>query len=135
MNQTKGEANEAPQPPQCRPSRVAGPSRDRVPSRSAPTLPDDLEHAAAEPVLERLGLLHRYHPTVFFTPPRPEIFHADPERRQGWDEAAAEYERLARSYPELGYRVVVLAKTSVQERADAVLAELSARERNLARQI
>src|SRR5829696_8914157 len=103
----------------------AGPSRDRVRSRSAPTLPHDLEHVAAEPALKRLGLLHRYHPTVFLTPPWPEIFHADPERRHGWDEATAEYERLARAYPELGYRVVVLAKTSVQERADAVLAELS----------
>ena len=29
------------------------------------------------------------------------------------------------AYPELGYRVVVLPKTSVKERADAVLAELS----------
>jgi predicted ATPase len=84
-----------------------------------------LEHVAAEPVLERLGILHRYHPTVFLAPPWPEIFHADPERRHGWDEAIAEYERLARAYPELGYRVVVLAKASIQERADAVLAELS----------
>jgi predicted ATPase len=48
-----------------------------------------------------------------------------PERRHGWDEATAEYERLARAYPELGYRVVVLPKASVKERADAVLAELS----------
>ena len=64
-------------------------------------------------------------PTVFLTPPWPEIFHSDPERRHGWDEAAAEYERLARAYPELGYRVAVLPKASVKERADAVLAELS----------
>ena len=84
-----------------------------------------LEQVAAEPALERFGLLYRYHPTVFLTPPWPEIFHADPDRRHGWDEAAAEYERLARVYPELGYRVVVLPKASVQERADAVLAELS----------
>src|SRR6187200_2742262 len=99
-----------PQPSRGARSRLRSP-RDRPGwvffDRSLVDAASALEHVAAEPALERFGLLYRYHPTVFLTPPWPEIFHADPERRQGWDEAAAEYERLARVYPELGYRVVV----------------------------
>lgn len=85
-----------------------------------------LEYVTHEPVLERLGLTHRYHATVFLTPPWPEIFVADAERRHGFDAAVAEWERLERAYPKLGYRVIVLPKTSVEARADLVLAELDA---------
>lgn len=84
-----------------------------------------LEHAVDEPVLEPLGSVHRYYSKVFFTPPWPEIFHSDPERRHGLSEAIAEHERLERAYARLGYRVVVLPKASVEARANAVLAELA----------
>lgn len=79
-----------------------------------------LEHFAAEPALERLGR-HRYNEAVFLTPPWPEIFTSDPERRHGLEEAIAEYERLERAYPQLGYRLVILPKTSVEARANMVL--------------
>lgn len=82
------------------------------------------QHATGEHVLERLGPAYRYHRTVFLTPPWPEIYVSDPERRHGFDEAIAEYERLERAYPALGYRVVVLPKSSVKERADLILAHL-----------
>lgn len=85
-----------------------------------------LEHVTAEPALEPLGSAHRYHTTVFFTPPWPEIFQSDPERRHGLEEAIAEYERLERAYSSLGYRVVVLPRISVEARADAVLTDLKA---------
>jgi predicted ATPase len=83
-----------------------------------------LEHAAAEPALGSLGRAHRYNRIVFFTPPWPEIFESDPERRHGFGEALAEYTRLERAYLGLGYRVIVLPKTGVQARADVVLSEL-----------
>jgi predicted ATPase len=83
-----------------------------------------LEHATGEPVLERLGSLHRYNAAVFLTPPWPEIYRSDPERRHGLDDAIAEYERLARVYARLGYRVTVLPKVDVAARADLVLAAL-----------
>lgn len=83
-----------------------------------------LEHAAREPMLALLGRAHRYHATVFFTPPWPEIFHNDPERKHGLDEAVAEYGRLERAYRELGYRIVELPRATVESRADRVTAEL-----------
>lgn len=80
-----------------------------------------LQHLTGEPALERLGRAHRYHDQVFLTPPWPEIYVADPERRHGFDEAAAEYERLIQAYRGLGYRLTVLPKVSPAERADLVL--------------
>lgn len=87
-----------------------------------------LEHATNESVLDRLGWAHRYNETVFLTPPWPEIYVRDPERRHGLEDAVAEYERLLLAYPRLGYRVVILPKVSVRARADFILAELSIRD-------
>jgi predicted ATPase len=83
-----------------------------------------LEQATGQAALETTTRLYRYYETVFLVPPWPEIFVSDPERRHGFEEAVAEYERLERVYPALGYRVVALPKASVTERADFVLAEL-----------
>jgi predicted ATPase len=83
-----------------------------------------LEHVTGETALKTLGEQHRYHQRVFLTPPWPEIYETDPERRHGLDDARAEYERLLVVYPSLGYEVVVLPKVSVPERADFVLAML-----------
>ena len=70
---------------------------------------------------------HRYHRRVFLTPPWPEIYATDRERRHGFAEAAAEYDRLRKVYPSLGYEVCILPKTSVGERADFVLSKLPSR--------
>ena len=83
-----------------------------------------LQHVTGEPVLKTLGAQHRYHQRVFLTPPWPEIYETDPERRHGLDDALAEYERLLEVYPSLGYEVIVLPKVSVPERADFVIATL-----------
>ena len=71
-------------------------------------------------------LLHhdRYHPTVFLTPPWPEIYREDNERRHDLDAALSEFERLAALYPALNYSVVMLPKIPVQDRADFVLSTL-----------
>lgn len=80
-----------------------------------------LQHLTGEPVLEKLSAAHRYHPRVFLTPPWPEIYTTDPERRHGFDEAVAEYDRLVAVYPTLGYDVVMLPKIAVADRADFIL--------------
>ena len=80
-----------------------------------------LEHVTGAPALERYGHAHRYHGRVFLTPPWPEIYAADAERRHDLDAAEAEYARLLEAYPRLGYAVGVLPKTSVEARADFVL--------------
>ena len=67
----------------------------------------------------------RYHPTVFLTPPWPEIYSEDAERRNDFEAAVAEFERLKMIYPALGYSVVLLPKIPVEDRADFLLARLS----------
>jgi predicted ATPase len=41
-----------------------------------------LEHLTGEPALATLGGAHRYHKRVFITPPWPEIYVEDAERRR-----------------------------------------------------
>jgi predicted ATPase len=84
-----------------------------------------LEHATGAPA--PLGRAQRpYRRSVFLAPPWPEIYAADPERRHGFEEAAAEYGRLAAGYRRLGYRAVLLPKASVEARAEFVLERLKA---------
>jgi len=83
-----------------------------------------LEHITGEPALASLVRSHRYHRRVFMTPPWPEIYGRDPERRHDLDAAMAEYSRLLEVYRSLGYEVVVLAKLGVAERADLVMSAL-----------
>jgi predicted ATPase len=84
-----------------------------------------LQHLTGEQLLVELGQSHRYHRRVFLTPPWPEIYVTDLERRHGFDTGLAEYSRLLEAYPALGYEVVVLPKVGVVERADFVLTRLA----------
>jgi predicted ATPase len=83
-----------------------------------------LEAMTGAPVLAPLATAHPCHRLVFLTPPWPEIYATDSERRHGMDAAVAEYERLCRDYPALGYEIDILPKVAVAERADHVLARL-----------
>jgi predicted ATPase len=85
-----------------------------------------LQHITGEPALATFGQAHRYHRRVLLTPPWPEIYVADPERRHGLDAAIAEHRRLLDLYPSLGYEVTILPKIGVAERADFVLRGLAA---------
>jgi predicted ATPase len=58
-------------------------------------------------------------------PPWREIYETDNERRHGFEDAVAEYERLAKAYPTLGYLVMTLPKASVSERAGLILKALA----------
>lgn len=85
-----------------------------------------LEHATGVPQLERLCRDHRYHRTVFLTPPWPEIFVTDDARRHDMAAALAEYDRLLVAYAALGYEIEILPKASVAERVEFVLGRLGA---------
>jgi predicted ATPase len=85
-----------------------------------------LEHITGEPALELYGRVHRYHTLVFLTPPWPEIYAADAERRHDLAAALAEYERLLAAYARLGYETVILPKVGVAARADFVRQRLGA---------
>jgi predicted ATPase len=84
-----------------------------------------LQHLTGEQVLAPLGQSHRYHRRVFLTPPWPEIYVTDPERRHDLDASIAEHVRLLEAYPSLGYEVSILPKVGVRERADFVLNALA----------
>jgi predicted ATPase len=71
--------------------------------------------------LTRLGETHRYHRTVFLTPPWPEIYLTDAERRHTLSDALPEYDRLRLDYLRIGYEAFVLPRTDVAARADFVL--------------
>ena len=83
-----------------------------------------LEAAGGEPVLATLAAAYPYDRTVFLAPPWPEIYSGDATRRHGFAAAQAEYERLAATYPALGYDVAVLPKLPVEARADFLLSRL-----------
>lgn len=84
-----------------------------------------LEDMTGRPYVRRLARRHRSHRNVFMTPPWPEIYEKDDERRHDLADAIGEYERLCQTYPALGYEIHILPKTGVQERVDFVLARLS----------
>ena len=80
-----------------------------------------LDRLLGESALTRLGPLYRYHQHVFLTPPWPEIYQTDRERRHNFNDAVTEYEHLRELFPALGYRVTILPKIDVTERADFML--------------
>ena len=91
---------------------------------------DPLSHYADNPAGEpahwrRAAEVFRFHPTVFFVPPWPEIFEQDPERRHTFEDGLAEYPKLLKNYERFGYRPVIVPKAPVPARADFVLRTLS----------
>ncbi|MNV73036.1 hypothetical protein D3C71_1661650 [compost metagenome] len=83
-----------------------------------------LSHVSGDGFIDTLKNTHRYNPLVFLTPPWPEIYRGDDERRHGFDAAVEEYERLVRDYEALGYDSVVLPKSGIEDRADFILARI-----------
>ena len=84
-----------------------------------------LSNLTNEPIVKYLTGIPRYHNTVFLTPPWPEIYVTDSQRRHNLAAAEEEYERLLKAFPETGYKIVVLERTSVEERADTILHTLN----------
>lgn len=83
-----------------------------------------LRHINGDAFIEMLRDAHRYNRLVFLTPPWPEIYRGDSERKHDFDAAVEEYERLVRDYDELGYDIVVLPKSGIEERADFILTRI-----------
>ena len=85
-----------------------------------------LHHISGDGFIETLRRTHRYNPLVFLTPPWPEIYRGDSERKHGFEVAVEEYQRLLHDYARLDYETIVLPKAPVTERADIVLERLAA---------
>ncbi|MDH7801734.1 MULTISPECIES: AAA family ATPase [unclassified Rhizobium] len=86
-----------------------------------------LHHVSGDGFIDTLRQTHRYNRLVFLTPPWPEIYRGDSERKHGLDAAVEEYERLLRDYARLNYETIVLPKAPVSERADMVLERVAAK--------
>ncbi|MFF2319550.1 AAA family ATPase [Agrobacterium sp. NPDC058088] len=84
-----------------------------------------LREVSGDPFIETMHREHRYNRLVFLTPPWPEIYRADAERRHDFAAAVAEYDRLVRDYQALDYETVVLPKSGVEDRADFILDRLN----------
>jgi predicted ATPase len=82
-----------------------------------------LEHVTGKPILQAY-YAERYNPRVFLTPPWPEIYATDADRRHGLRQAIEEYERLLVAFSSLGYMIEVLPKIGVAQRADRILQSL-----------
>ena len=80
-----------------------------------------LERSAGVPLEESLGAEHVYCAPVFVTPPWPDLFQTDSERRHGFEDALAEYEALTDAFRRLGYATRDLPKSPVSERMSFVL--------------
>lgn len=80
-----------------------------------------LQQATGQSAASTLKQYPPYYRLVFFTPPWPEIYQTDDERRHGLDEAISEYDRLLVAYKQFGYEPIILPKSSVEQRADLVL--------------
>jgi predicted ATPase len=72
---------------------------------------------AAQRALEQRPYARR----VFMTPPWPELFSTDAERRHSFEDATAEFKRLLVSYSRLGHETLLLPQRPVGERADFIL--------------
>lgn len=81
--------------------------------------------------IERLGLpmpeyfpqtlvQYRYASRVFMVPPWPEIFMQDTERQHSYAEAEQEFYGLQQAYEANRYKVVLIPKMPVHERADFI---------------
>ncbi|WP_247744515.1 AAA family ATPase [Sulfitobacter sp. R18_1] len=84
-----------------------------------------LEHAAGVAVSETLADQDRFHHQVFLTPPWPEIYRSDSERKFDLEEGIAEYHRLLDAFAGLGYDPVILPKVDITARADFILERLT----------
>lgn len=77
-----------------------------------------------EEELEERPLQYPYFKTVFLTPPWPEIYSQDAERRENLTEMLSIHEALYDVYHDFGYRVLEVPKISIHKRLDFILENL-----------
>jgi predicted ATPase len=79
-----------------------------------------LEHATGQPA-PRHDVASKFSKCAFMTPPWPEIYVNDGQRRHDFQAATQEYGRLLAAFGSLGYSVELLPKVSVALRADLII--------------
>jgi predicted ATPase len=74
--------------------------------------------------LETAARRLRYHPTVWFAPPWPQLFASDEQRRHDFAQALAQYASLRLGYQRRGYCLLELPRVPLEERVRFVLEQL-----------
>jgi len=70
----------------------------------------------------RLAAAHyRYYDKVFITPPWPEIYVNDRERKQSFEEAEITYKTMKKVYTDFGYSLIEVPMLPIQDRAMFIL--------------
>jgi predicted ATPase len=67
---------------------------------------------------------YRFDKMVFFAEPWKEIYHADEERKETFEQASKVSEFMKQAYVNSGYNVISLPKVSASKRADFILNKL-----------
>ncbi|HAD97924.1 MAG TPA: hypothetical protein DCG19_11000 [Cryomorphaceae bacterium] len=80
-----------------------------------------------EEILEDMARQYPYYPTVFLTPPWPEIYSVDEERREDLDAMHTIHDELQGVYEDLGYEVMELPRIPAEERLKMILEKLEIR--------
>lgn len=83
-----------------------------------------LEYSGGCVYRETLGETQHYSLEVFLAPPWRGIYKSDADRKHGFDEALAEYERIGSALLELGYNIHMLPKVCINDRVDFVVKTL-----------
>ena len=84
----------------------------------------ELSGLAPPPHFHAAARACRYSHTVFVTPPWPEIFVQDAERKQSPEEAEATFRAVTGVYRRLGYELQEVPRGFVAARADFILARI-----------
>lgn len=71
--------------------------------------------------LRQAARSHQYNPTVFITPPWYAIFKNDNERRETYAESVTVHTFIAKTYADLGYKLVDVPPGELEERVQFVL--------------
>jgi predicted ATPase len=95
-------------------------------------LPECLGHSRSLSGAARAEALHhiatlRYNSCVFVSPPWPEIYTTDSERKHSFEEGVAGHLAEIAAYADCGYSLLDIPRGSIEERAAFVLGEALSR--------
>jgi len=75
--------------------------------------------------MDTIAQTFRYNPRVFILPPWLEIYSADEERKQTWEEAELTYEKMRVTYEKYDYQLIDVPKDTAENRRKFILGKLN----------
>ena len=81
----------------------------------------EMENLTIEPAVMDEVKACIYEKMVFILPPWKEIYETDGERKQNWEEAQLTFDCLKKTYDRLGYTLVEVPRTTIEQRCAFVI--------------